>query len=198
VKKKIAFFDFDGTITTKDSLLGFIRYSKGSFHYYTGFLLHAHYLLAYKLKIISNQKAKEKVLAYFFRNTPLEQFNQKCVDYINNIVPSTIRPKALQEIKTLQDAGTRVVIVSASSENWIEPWARKIQAETLATRMEVIDNRITGLLIGKNCHGEEKVRRIREKFNLTEFDEISAYGDTSGDKPMLALAHHPHYKPFRF
>ena len=58
VKKGIAFFDFDGTITTKDTLLEFIKFSKGNLLFYAGFLLNLHFLVAYKLKIISNQAAK--------------------------------------------------------------------------------------------------------------------------------------------
>ncbi|MDX1956231.1 MAG: haloacid dehalogenase-like hydrolase, partial [Chitinophagaceae bacterium] len=57
--------------------------------------------------------------------------------------------------------------------------------------------RITGKLEGKNCNGEQKVVRIKEQFNLDEYKEIFAYGDSKGDRPMLQLATHPSYKPFR-
>ena len=53
MKKAIAFFDFDGTITTKDTLLEFIRFSKGRFRFYLGFLLYSPYLIAYKIKLIA-------------------------------------------------------------------------------------------------------------------------------------------------
>jgi phosphatidylglycerophosphatase C len=197
VKKKIAFFDFDGTITTKDTLLEFIKYAKGAPSFYFGFLLHSPLLIAYKLNIISNQKAKERILAYFFRNTPLDAFNKICREFASQIIPDLIRPKALEEIQSLQQAGTRIVIVSASPENWVGQWAQSINADLLATRLETTDQAITGKIAGKNCHGEEKVRRIRETYNLSDFDEISAYGDSSGDRPLLSLANHPHYKPFR-
>ena len=50
VKKGIAFFDFDGTITTHDTFLEFIRFCKGTSAYYMGFLLNAPYLVAMKMK----------------------------------------------------------------------------------------------------------------------------------------------------
>ena len=65
--KKIAFFDFDGTITTHDTLLEFIRFCKGSAGLYAGFLCKSPWIVAHKAKIISNQSAKEQVLRFFFR-----------------------------------------------------------------------------------------------------------------------------------
>jgi HAD superfamily hydrolase (TIGR01490 family) len=197
VKKGIAFFDFDGTITTKDTLLEFIKHSKGPLQFYLGFILNSPYLLAYKFKIISNQSAKEKVLQFFFKNTPLAEFDQKCRDFVVNALPSLMRPKALEEIKTLQQQGVPVVIVSASPENWIKPWVDLMQLKLIATRLEVNNNQLTGKIVEYNCHGEEKVRRIKQDYELTDYDTIFAYGDSSGDKPMLGLATAPHYKPFR-
>ena len=68
VKKGIAFFDFDGTITTRDSLLEFIRFTKGDYRFLFGFLFHLHYIAAFKMKLVTNQKFKEKMLEYFYRN----------------------------------------------------------------------------------------------------------------------------------
>lgn len=196
MKKNIAFFDFDGTITTKDTLLEFIRFSKGKFYFYVGFCLNLHYLIAYKLKIISNQSAKEKVLRFFFHNTPVEKFEECCNHFSNQILPSLIRPKALEEIKQLKEKNVLVVVVSASPENWIEHWASKNNLQLIASRLEILDGRITGKILGKNCHGNEKVSRIKKVFNLSEYNVIAAYGDSPGDKPMLEIATHAHYRPF--
>src|SRR6476469_2752619 len=98
VKKEIAFFDFDGTITTKDTLLEFIKFCKGGFSFYIGFLLYAPYLVAYKLKIISNQTAKEKILSHFFQDTPVEVFKNYCSDFSKKVLPALIRKKAIEEI----------------------------------------------------------------------------------------------------
>lgn len=195
--KQIAFFDFDGTITTKDTLLEFIKFSKGKVNFYLGFLLYSPFLVAYKLKIVSNQKAKEKVLAFFFKKTSVEQFEKTCEDFASNILPSLIRPKALTEIKKLQNLGVTVVVVSASPKNWISPWTNIINAELIATRLEIKNEQLTGKLFEKNCHGNEKVRRIRENYTLSNYDKVYAYGDTTGDKPMLQLATISFYKPFR-
>jgi phosphatidylglycerophosphatase C len=197
VKKGIAFFDFDGTITTKDTLLEFIRFCKGSLHFYGGFLINTPYLLAYKSRIISNQSAKEKILQYFFRNMPVEMFESYCQQFTQRRLPVLIRPKAVEEIRRLKEDGYVVVVVSASPENWIREWAIAMQVELIASRLEVKEGRITGRIIGKNCHGEEKVRRIMQEYVITDYTTIHAYGDTSGDKPMLGLATNSFFKPFR-
>ena len=195
--KKIAFFDFDGTITKKDTLLEFIKFSKGFFSFYTGFLLNSPYLIAYKLKIISNQSAKEKILSFFFGNMSLQKFQGLCDRFIEQKLPSLIRPAALEEIEKLKQTGFALVIVSASAQNWIRGWADLKQLKLIATRLEIVDGRVTGKILGYNCHGKEKVRRIHEEYDLAGFSEVYAYGDDKSDKFMFQLATTCHFKPFR-
>ncbi len=197
MSKSIAFFDFDGTITTKDTYLEFIRFAKGDFRFFTGFLLNSPVMAGYLAKLVPHYVAKERMLTHYFKGTPLSEFQNKCDSFSNKIVPGLIRPGALEEIKTLQANGTTVVIVSASFGNWIQQWATSLQLELIATIPQIKEGKLTGKIDGKNCHGEEKVRRIKEKFELGQYAEIHAYGDTGGDKPMLALATKACYKPFR-
>ena len=196
MKKGIAFFDFDGTVTTRDTLLEFIKFAKGAPAFYGGFLYNIFYLLAYKLKVITNQEAKEKVLGYFFRGTDVTEFDRMAVEFSKIKLPSLIRSKAQNEILTLQNDNIDVVIVSASPENWIRHWCFEKNLILIASVLETRDGKITGKISGKNCHGQEKVRRILEKYSIEEYNEVYAYGDTKGDLPMLGLATKPYYKPF--
>src|SRR5262249_52280729 len=136
-------------------------------------------------------------LKHFFGKMSLAEFQQKCDAFAANALSKLIRPKAKEEIEKLKREGVRIVIVSASPENWILQWAQSIQAELIATQLELQDGKLTGKILGKNCHGEEKVRRIKNAFTLSDFTDIFAYGDSSGDKPMLSLAGFPFMKPFR-
>lgn len=204
MSNKIAFLDFDGTITTKDTLLEFIRYSKGTARFCIGFILNSPWLVAYKVKIISNQRAKERILQYFFKRTPLDSFDRTCQAFSREALPRLLRPKAMREISRLRDAGARVVIVSASPGNWIRGWAESVGAELLATRLGTTPGKdpakpllLTGMIVDGNCHGEEKVRRIRHAYSLEDYQEIYTYGDSVGDRPMLALGTASFYKPFR-
>jgi HAD superfamily hydrolase (TIGR01490 family) len=197
MQQLIAFFDFDGTITTKDTLLEFIKFSRGRFRYYMGFLLNSPWLVAMKLKVISNQTAKQRIFTWFFRNHPLEDFQEQCNRFATTVIPGLLRPKALKEIQLLQEKGVTVVIVSASPENWITPWAETLSLPVISTRLETANNALTGRIHLRNCHGEEKCARIRENYRLEDFTGIYAYGDSPGDKPMLDLATRAFYKPFR-
>jgi phosphatidylglycerophosphatase C len=195
--RKIAFLDFDGTITTKDSLLEIIKFQKGKAAFYTGFFLHGPWLLAYKLKLFPNDRVKQKILAYFFAGMPEATFQEKCDLFAEKKLPGLIRPEALAEINRLRALGFEVVVISASAENWIRKWTKGLSLTLIATRLEVRNGRITGRIEGRNCYGEQKVARIREQWNLGEYEEIYVYGDSSGDKPMLNLATKSFYKPFR-
>jgi HAD superfamily hydrolase (TIGR01490 family) len=196
VKKEIAFFDFDGTITTKDTLFEFIKFSKGKFLFFLGFIINLPYLIAYKLKLISNQSAKEKILRFFFQGMSSEVFSDYGKSFSKYELPKLLRPKALEEIRHLQEKNVVVVVVSASPENWIENWANESNVELVASRLEVREGKLTGKILGKNCHGTENVNRICEIYNLSDYSIIAAYGDTQGDKPMLQLAKKAYYKPF--
>lgn len=193
----IAFFDFDGTITQKDTLFEFIKYTRGRLSFYTGILRNMPYLLAYKFNLISNQRAKERLLITFFKNTDKVVFEKWCHSFCSIILPAIIRPAALSEITKLQNKNFKVVIVSASAEDWIIEWANKYNIDVIATKLEVANNKLTGKISGLNCNGEQKVKRIREQFNLSNYKEIYAYGDSKGDYPMLALATFSKLNPFK-
>jgi len=102
----------------------------------------------------------------------------------------------LERIKALRHASFDIVIVTASPTQWVCYWAEDLGAELIATPLEVKEGKISGKLAGINCNHTEKVRRIREKYNLHDFSEIHCYGDSSGDKEMLTMATRAFYRRF--
>ena len=197
MKKRIAFFDFDGTITTRDTLLAFIVFRYGKWRTISGLLLVSPFYLLYMLKLIPVQTAKERVLRQFFRNEQVTNFASAAEEFVNTALPSLIRTKAINEIKLLQQEGTEIVIISASPDFWLLPWSKKINASLISTKLESKNGKLTGKIEGNNCRGREKVRRIISAYNLSDYDEVYAYGDTKGDKPMFELATICFYQPFR-
>lgn len=196
MKKRLVLFDFDGTITTKDTFIEFIKFYHGPTKFAVGFALLSPFLVAFKLKLLANWKAKEKVLSWFFKDESLETFTNKCEAFTIQVLPKLVRPKALAAIHEMEK-DYDIVVVSASAENWVSPWCRANKLHLLATTLEVVNGKLTGKIKGKNCFGMEKVNRIREKYDLVSYTEILAYGDSSGDKEMFELAHKHFYKPFR-
>ena len=197
MSRQIAFFDFDGTITNRDSLADLIRFIKGRKAFYIGLIAISPWLLLFSLGWLDRQKAKEKMLSHFFGGTPLSAFNEHCHKYSLNRISQIVNPQAMDRLLWHKKQGHEVVIVSASPLNWLAPWCHENGFACIATRLETSDGKITGRIDGLNCHGEEKVRRISQTYDLGRYDDIYGYGDTHGDKPMLSLAHHAFYKPFR-
>jgi len=197
MKKKLVLFDFDGTITTKDTLVEFLIYYKGALRFWWGMLLLSPVLILFLLRLIPNWKGKEMVLKHFLGDEDLAVFNRHCENFSERILPRLIRPGALRAIHAYMEEGAMVAVVSASAENWVSPWCVKQGLICIATQLEVTDGKITGNLCGPNCYGPEKVKRIEKQFLLSEYDEIIAYGDSSGDKEMFSVASKQHFKPFR-
>ena len=162
-----------------------------------GFFGMVHWLLALKLKIIPNDLVKQKILAFFFAGTSEESFQKKCDLFSEKRLPELIRPGAMEEISRLKTLGFDIVVISASAGNWIRNWSDSHALKLISSKLEVKNGMITGKLDGKNCYGEQKVICILERWNLKEYEEIYAYGDSSGDRPMLALATKSFYRPFR-
>lgn len=193
----LALFDFDGTITTDDSLIKFIRFAVGDIKFITGMVLLSPMLIAYKLKLIPNYKAKQYMLAYFFKNMPESKFIQLSKEYSLTHIDTILRKKAMEKIQWHTQQKHKIIIVSASIECWLKPWCNKHNLDLIGTKLEIKDGVITGKFLSKNCYGIEKVHRLQKQYNLDDYDYIYAYGDSHGDKELLKLADESFYKPFR-
>jgi len=191
---RLVLFDFDGTLTTKDTLIEFVNFYRGRKHFLLGMLMLAPIMALYALKLLPNWKAKQFFLSRYFRGEKIETFNLRCLDFSAKILPTLIRTQAWEAIEVYRKENATLAVVSASAENWVKPWCDQNGFHCLATKLEVKSGLITGKMLGRNCYGDEKVCRIREHFNLSDYDEIVAYGDSRGDKEMLALAHKRHYR----
>ena len=196
-KMNIAFFDFDGTITKKDTLIEFIKYSVGSKNYYLGIFANLPMLLRFKLKLLANDEAKQRLLTYFFSNWSEDKFKTTAYNYSKNEIDKIVKKSALEKIDWHKKNGDKVVVVSASLESWLKPWCEKNNLDLICTKMKFDEGKVSGRFLGKNCHGQEKANKIKENFDLKKYDKIYAYGDSSGDKQMLALATHPHFRVFK-
>ena len=192
--KQIVAFDFDGTLTTKDTLIEFIRYACGTGAFVKGFLRYAHLLVLMKLGIYPNWKAKQKVFAHFFEGMKIEEFDGLCQRFAKDN-QHLLRLKGMEAIQQALDKGTEVLIVSASIDNWVKAFFNTLCV--VGTQIEIKDGLLTGRFLTKNCYGQEKVNRILALYpNRSEY-HLTAYGDSRGDKELLAFADESHYKPFR-
>lgn len=196
--KTIAFFDFDGTITTADTMFVFFKYAKGTWTYYFYFWLLSPVFVLFKIGLLPGQTAKEISLRVLFGGIRKEELQRVGQAFCNEKIDALVRPKAWEKLQWHREQGHEVYIVSASAEEWLRPWTEAKNIPLICTSLLYMpDGRFTGRINGKNCNGPEKVRRIKEKIDLAEYQTVYAYGDTSGDKDMLALATYGEFKPFR-
>lgn len=177
-------------------MLALAEFRKGKAGFLLGMARLSPSLVALKLNLLSAQKAKQLFLRSFFGGMKSAEFAELCQQFSDDILPSLIREDAWAAIEKHKAANDTVVIVSASAENWIAPWCRKHEIPFLGTKLEIKQQVITGNITGINCNGNEKVSRIKENFNLADYETIYAYGDSPGDKGMLSLATHPAYRVF--
>ena len=186
---KVYAFDFDGTLTTRDTLLEFIRFACGTTRFLLGFLLYSPLLVLMKLRLYSNGKAKQKVFAHFFKGMTIEAFDALCQDFASTH-RHLLRPEVVSQLEQALSDGAEVLVVSASIDNWVQPFFPKVKV--LGTQIEVIDGRLTGRFLTPNCYGKEKVERILALLpNRSEY-HLTAFGDSRGDREMLAFADESH------
>ena len=182
-------FDFDGTLTTRDTLIAFIRYACGTHRFLFGFLLHAPLLVLMKLRLYPNGKTKQRIFSWFFRGMPLEAFDALCQGFAHTH-RHLLRSDTVRALQQAQGEGAEVLIVSASIDNWVQPFFPSVTV--LGTQIEVIDGRLTGRFLTPNCYGQEKVRRILALHPVRSSYRLTAYGDSRGDRELLAFADEAH------
>lgn len=185
---RIAFFDLDGTITNKDTMFQFIRFSKGNLIFYGGFILLLPVLIAYKIGIIPNWRAKEILFAFYFKGMEVPHALMLGQKFAEKVIPRIMRQEAVQAIEFHKSSGSKIVVVTSSFSLWVKPWCDLHQLDLIATEYHTHQGKLTGFIQGKNCYGDEKVRRIKEEFNLDHYKEVYAYGDSKADIKMLNLA----------
>lgn len=196
--QEIYAFDFDGTLTTHDTLIEITRFAAGKNHVAMWMALNAPMLVAVKLGVYPGGMAKEKMLTHFFADTPEAEFNAMCRDFALKR-SDLLRPAGMDAVAKAVNAGATVLVVSASLDSWVAPFFAGFgdKVRILCTRPEVKDGLITGRFASANCNGAEKKRRILEMFPDRKSYRLTAFGDSHGDKYMLEMADEAHYKPFR-
>ena len=191
----VALFDFDGTITCRDSLLPFLWQLFGPLKLVGFALLMSPLLVGYLLRIIPNGIAKERLLGRMLGGMQMSQLQKQADRFAADTVPGMVRPQSAERITWHLAQGHRVIIVSASLELYLKPWAAALGInDVLATRLKVEQGRASAAFEGVNCFGGEKAQRIRDYLGDVSVLEIYAYGDSRGDTEMLAMADHAYYR----
>lgn len=197
--EEVAAFDFDGTLTRRDTLLPYLRRSLGWPRFLWALLQSAPWLAAYACRLISNHKAKARLLQASLGGRSMADIERWSADFVTHYLPRQWQEETLARLQWHQQQGHRCMIVSASPGIYLHRVGELLRMDAvLCTELEVQDGALTGRMQTRNCHGEEKVLRL-QAWRAGRGDAgapfiLHAYGDSRGDVPLLNLADYAHYQ----
>lgn len=171
---KIIAYDFDGTIYDGDSSVDFYKFcfsKKKSICKY--WIKQFWFLILYILGIKTKTEMKEVFFCF------LKSFNnqKKLVEDFWNVHYTKIKKWYLKKNHSND------IIISASPRFLLEIPCQKLKVKDLIASEVNVE---TGEFFKSNCHGKEKVNRIREKYSNAIIEEM--YTDSSADLPLIELA----------
>lgn len=192
----VAAFDFDGTITSRDTFVPFLFLAFGRVRVVKAFISLAFEGLFITLGLSGRDAFKQKIVKKLFAGSSVERLRETGRQHAKKI-ERLFRPAALKRIEWHRTQGHRLVMVSASLDLYLAPIVEKLAFDDLlCTRLSIDDLRFDGQLAGANCRAAEKVHKLAALLGDLADIELYAYGDSAGDKEMLAAATHPFYRPF--
>lgn len=207
----VAAFDVDGTVTTRDCVVPFMRRVTGT-RRIAGRLVARPDRFVPVLARRDRDELKALAAAAAFRGRRIDDLAAIGSTFAQFVHDHWLRPDTLRLLTGHRHAGHRVVLVSASFEIYLRPLGRLLGVdEVLATRLMARDGVATGALDGPNCRGPEKVRRLHSWLESSVTSEVAgdglrcgaamerdrvrivAYGDSVGDRELLADADEAHW-----
>ncbi|WP_372611445.1 HAD-IB family hydrolase [Halomonas sp.] len=187
--RPVAFFDFDGTLTTGDTLMPFLKFVVGTPTYYAKLALVSPVLAAYFAKLLRNDIAKQIVLKQYLAGYHIDELFELGNRFSEEVIPTMLRPEGMERLRWHQEQGHECVLVSASMDVYLNAWAkRELFSDVICTALERdAGGHVSGKFRGKNCHGKEKLRRVLAWRDGRSPVETFAYGDTAADIPLVTL-----------
>jgi len=188
----VAAFDFDGTLVPRDSFIGFLRMVGGTRTVSAAFA-RSWRAVARRPTPGWRDAIKSELVRSVLAGREAAEVEMAASEYAKEVAGMVSDPMRVL-LSRHRKAGHATVIVSASLEIYLDPAASILGIDdVLGTRLEAgPDGRLTGRLLGANCRGVEKARRLSEWMACRQVTPdlvpVWAYGDSAGDREMLELA----------
>ncbi|KTD21413.1 HAD hydrolase, family IB [Legionella lansingensis] len=191
----VAVFDFDGTITQKNTTIPFLKFISGN-HFGWKFMMKLPSAIAYQLRLIDVDQLNSAIAKTFLKDLSRDFLYKNGEEFANSIIPGLIRHAAFSRLQWHKEQGHHCVLATSAYNVYVDYWACKTGFDAIAsTKIEFnTQGRATGRLEGKSCNGKEKLRRVLDLVGSPRV--IYAYGDSWGDKELLNHATYPYYRRF--
>jgi phosphatidylglycerophosphatase C len=190
----LALFDFDGTITDRATMPYFMRAAVRPARKFFGGIVLLPLILGYKAGVVSGTVIRAAICHVGFWRIPGHELEAHGRRFAQDFLPRTLRPEALARIAWHKSRGDTVVVVSGGLDLYLKHWCEEQGIELLCSVLERRGGRFTGRYRGRQCVKSEKARRVQERFPLSGFSRVFAYGDTPEDRELLAMADEPYYR----
>lgn len=184
----LALFDFDGTITTREMFPDFVHFAVEPHRLALGKLVLAPLIVGYKLGLVSGSLVRAAIVRFGFARVPLAHLESRGATFAEQVLPGVVRPDALDRINWHKSNGDTVVVVSGALDIYLVHWCRSHQLDLICSSLEHEGGTLTGRYRGAQCVLGEKSRRVKERYDLSRYDSVYAYGDTREDLDLLAIA----------
>lgn len=189
----LALFDFDGTLTTRETFPDFMRYAVPRWRLLAGGALLAPVVFGYRRGWVAGNPTRASIVQVGLRGVQARRLRAQGDAFAREVLPGLLRPEAMEKLAWHRGRGDRIVVVSGGLDVYLAPWCAAQGLELACSVLAERSGRITGYA-GAQCVGEEKVRRIRALCDPRAYVAIHAYGDTHEDMAMLAMAQHRTYR----
>ena len=184
----LALFDFDGTLTSCETLPLFVRFAVSPARLAFGTCALAPLVFAYRRGWISGVRIREAIARVGFSGMSTQRYQALGQAFARDYLPGVLLEPGMQRLQWHRARGDRVVVVSGGWDIYLQPWCESQGLELLCSRLETRGERLSGRFEGAQCVAAEKARRVRERYTLSEFESVFAHGDTPEDRELLALA----------
>ncbi|MFY2765056.1 HAD family hydrolase [Arenimonas sp. MALMAid1274] len=190
----LALFDFDGTLTDRETMPVFMHRAVRPRRLAWGKPLLMPLVVGYRIGAVPGTVVRAAICRLGFRGVPAAELEGHGQAFAQDYLPTVLRPEMMARIGWHRDRGDTVALVSGGLDVYLAPWARQHGLALLCSQLERDGDRLTGRYQGHQCVGAEKARRVRQQYDLARFGRIYAYGDTPEDRELLALAHEACYR----
>ncbi|WP_445115557.1 HAD-IB family hydrolase [Acinetobacter sp. WZC-1] len=187
--KNLALFDFDGTLYQKDSFTGFIFYALSSRHIVKQGIKILPWIQAYYLNIYPASAMRARLFKAMFTDADAGEIQELASEYAPRLL-GQLSPHLYRQLLQHQNNGDDVVVVSASLDLYLEPVCQLLGVDLICTETEIQERKLTGKYATADCSCAHKKHRVLKKYDVSQYANIYAYGNSMEDLDMFSLADH--------